>query len=191
MTFFLDLAAILYFIFLFPVPLFWLLFHARPSFWRHFGYGAYLLVLAGYLAMMSVTFGTLSTFLTYRSAPDPAWMLAGLALVVFGFAVEVRAATDLSLQLMIGIPHVAKCERSLRTSGLYGFVRHPLYLAYMLMALGLAVATGMTALWFLFFWSVAGLLLVISREERELTKCFGETYRRYAKRTAMLIPRIW
>lgn len=191
MNFFLDLFAVLYFILVVPVPVFWLALHGWRPLWRHFGYGVYLLVCAAYLVVLSATLPRLSLFIVQRTSPEAEWFWAGLALILFGCALALRAAATLSLGTMIGIPHVVTCERSLQTKGLYAFVRHPLYLAYMLMALGFAVATGMAAMWFLFFWTVAGLGWVAMVEEKELEECFGATYVKYTRKTAMFIPKVW
>lgn len=74
------------------------------------------------------------------------------------------------------------------TTGLYAYVRHPLYSA------------GLALLWFsaemtvnrLALWSVFSLYLLIGArfEERKLLKDFGSAYAEYQARTPMLIPKI-
>lgn len=73
-----------------------------------------------------------------------------------------------------------------RTPGYYRFVRHPIYLGFVIgfwatphMSLGhLVFATGAT-----------GYILVgVWLEERDLVAHFGDTYRNYQKRVSMLLP---
>lgn len=73
-----------------------------------------------------------------------------------------------------------------RTPGLYNYVRHPMYLGFLIafwatpdLTVGHAVfAGGFTAY----------LLTGIYFEERDLVKTFGDEYRAYQKRVPMLIP---
>jgi protein-S-isoprenylcysteine O-methyltransferase Ste14 len=76
------------------------------------------------------------------------------------------------------------------TSGAFRFVRHPLYLASLLVYLGLAISTLSLASLvvlvpiFLFHNYIAGF------EDAILTIKFGEAYREYQQRTGKWIPRI-
>jgi len=73
-----------------------------------------------------------------------------------------------------------------RTPGLYGFVRHPIYLGLML---AFWAAPVMTAGHFLFAAVTTAFMLVgIWLEERDLLALFGDRFRQYQKRVAMLLP---
>lgn len=69
---------------------------------------------------------------------------------------------------------------TLQTSGIYGLIRHPIYLAELLWPLGLAIicrsiyGVALTPLWWIAF------LLHALAEEAELEKTLGEPYRQYA-----------
>lgn len=75
--------------------------------------------------------------------------------------------------------------------GAFRYVRHPLYLAAMLVYLGLAVSTAslfsllMLAIIFLFYNYIA------SYEERLLEIKFGEDYVTYKNRTGKWLPKRW
>ena len=107
--------------------------------------------------------------------------LAGVALVgagAGGVAVAMRQFRAAGTNIETDRP-----SETIVTSGLYARSRNPIYvsLALMLFGLGLAVDSS---------WVIAGvvpLLLVlrygvIAREERYLTRKFGETYRAYTAR---------
>jgi len=79
-------------------------------------------------------------------------------------------------------------ERGLVTKGVYGIVRHPMYLAGLAIVIFNPVLTvnGLT------FTVLAGLyfLFGVFIEERRFVKMFGDQYREYMKEVPRLIPRM-
>jgi protein-S-isoprenylcysteine O-methyltransferase Ste14 len=116
-----------------------------------------------------------------RPAPGPLYRV-GEALQICGLAGMIVAA--LSLGRSFG---VAPADRGLRTTGLYAWVRHPLYAAELLVFAGFLVAHPDG--WNIAVLSLNTLLQVvrIMREERLI-----EDYANYAARVRWrLIPMVW
>ncbi|MFQ3599306.1 MAG: isoprenylcysteine carboxylmethyltransferase family protein [Chloroherpetonaceae bacterium] len=87
---------------------------------------------------------------------------------------------------------VLKDDHQLITSGVYGAIRHPIYLAYLLLFSGFGVL--MQSLYALILFAIAGGVVFgnhIRVEEAMMEKRFGKAYRDYCARTKKLIPFIY
>jgi protein-S-isoprenylcysteine O-methyltransferase Ste14 len=76
-----------------------------------------------------------------------------------------------------------------RTPSLYKFMRHPLYVGWLIIFWS---APTMTVAHLVFaVATTAYILIAIQLEERDLVVEFGERYREYRRSTPMLLPRFW
>jgi protein-S-isoprenylcysteine O-methyltransferase Ste14 len=126
------------------------------------------------------------------AGPAPHSELAAVVSVVLtmiGLAVAIAARRRLAGNWSSGV--VLKENHELITSGLYAYVRHPIYSGVLLMALGTALMTGMVSA-IVFFLAVAAYIAYkASQEEQLLTKHFPDEYRAYKSRVKALIPYVW
>lgn len=115
--------------------------------------------------------GALYAATGWRAAAHVVVQLAGIWII----ARSARAIDPLELA---GIHQPSQSE-GLQIRGLYGWVRHPLYLGWLLATFGAARMTGdrlvfavMTAIY---------LVLAVRWEERSLSAAFGERYEEYKR----------
>ncbi len=116
--------------------------------------------------------------------------ITGLTLVIISVALFVWARRE-TRKNYSGHLRVTETQELIR-SGPYGFVRHPAYLSYIMMSLGIGI--GYSSL--IGVCSVPLILLPafiyrIRVEEALLVNQFGERYLDYASHTSRLFPKIW
>lgn len=92
-----------------------------------------------------------------------------------------RARNDSTL---LGFEHTT----SLVTTGIYRFIRHPMYASLLYLTLGIALKNPTPDSLFLAFLASWMLVRTVLREELENLKYFGEEYREYMKHTKRFVP---
>ena len=129
--------------------------------------------------------------LTY--AMDDPWRWGFYAAQLFGYLLTSRAAAILDGLELAGIRQVQGRERppsDFRADGPFGYVRHPIYLGWILLVFGTPTMT-MNRLLFAVISSLY-LILAIPWEERSLIATSGDRYRAYQQRVRWrLVPGIW
>ena len=81
-------------------------------------------------------------------------------------------------------------EASVIRNGVFGIVRHPIYLGSILLYLGLLILTLSIAAATIWIFIIIFYYLISRHEEKLLLGKFGEDYEEYMKQVPMLIPRI-
>jgi protein-S-isoprenylcysteine O-methyltransferase Ste14 len=142
------------------------------------------------IAAFGVFFPALVVFRTGPEGPAALILAAtGCLLALAGAIVVVRSRMELGPAWSL-VP-MADEAAGLVTSGPFGLVRHPIYLGFLMVAAGQALAfASWPALVVLLGGIVPSFLWRAGREERMLSRVFGERYERYRRRTPMIIPRL-
>jgi protein-S-isoprenylcysteine O-methyltransferase Ste14 len=124
---------------------------------------------------------------------DPQIAMALTAVSLFGWVIVFTSTFLINHFELFGVHQVVNelAGRTMpaprfRTPLYYKFVRHPLYLGFII---AFWAAPTMTAGHLLFATVTTAYIFVgILLEERDLTDLFGDDYRRYKRRVAMLVP---
>jgi len=77
------------------------------------------------------------------------------------------------------------------TKGMYGYVRHPLYFASILLIGGLFLLFPSHTMLMVMLVSYVYIIIGSKLEERKLRKQFGQPYKDYAKQVKALIPYVY
>jgi protein-S-isoprenylcysteine O-methyltransferase Ste14 len=140
------------------------------------------------LSPLALTATALGTFSTLLMAPIersgvPSFVTVGIQLLGLGMAIVALGSLRRSFGLV-------PANRGVQTSGMYRFVRHPLYASYLVTFAGYLLAYPAARNFALLAASIVGQLLRMSLEERLLLR--DQQYADYAARTRFrLIPGVY
>jgi protein-S-isoprenylcysteine O-methyltransferase Ste14 len=150
-----------------------------------------------YVWVASVLF--IAVCAAWRPVPGELYHVSGVLALgaygvhVAGIVLTARGSACLDVLDLAGVRAVSTSTAThvpLQTHGVYAFVRHPVYFAWVLMVVGTPNMT-MTRLTFAVL-STTYLAIAIPFEERGLLDVFGEEYREYQKRVRWrMIPGLY
>ncbi|MHA2600732.1 MAG: methyltransferase family protein [Candidatus Thorarchaeota archaeon SMTZ1-83] len=157
--------------------------------WGKVGYarlfnGSSILTVA--LAFFSMNFWGWLYFLTNPEAVQPVLLFPGVILIALGLIVSTKASQAISVSTVADMRTDRKPQ--LVTDGIYSRIRHPLYLATILLLLGMAAVYPFANV-LVFALSLIGYVLVGAwLEERKLVLQYGQEYLEYRKKAGFMVP---
>lgn len=117
--------------------------------------------------------------------PTSIALSVGITLLVINFVVKIIS------QRQIGVSTALKSKGKLVTTGMYGILRHPLYLSNGLFAIGMAILLKSI---YAFLFSIVYTFLylpIIHFEEKDLLMKYSEEYKEYKRKVPWkMIPKI-
>jgi protein-S-isoprenylcysteine O-methyltransferase Ste14 len=150
-------------------------------------FGGGLLTLgasAGLLALVAELWGSTSQFRLFLPAPVH---LGGLALMVFGAVFTLVAQVEMGSSWRVGVDSTEATE--LVTTGLFRWVRNPIFAAMLSVFLGLVLTVPNLIAFFGLLVSLVGIELQVRVvEEPYLTRIHGARYLSYAQRVGRFVP---
>lgn len=119
---------------------------------------------------------------------QPLLFMSGVVLIVIGLVVTMMASRVISVSTVADMRTDREAE--LVTGGIYSRTRHPLYLATILLLLGLAALYPFDRV--IVFSIALSVYVFIGAylEERKLVIHYGQTYLDYRKHAGFMLPRI-
>lgn len=146
-----------------------------------------VIMLVGLALMTFLPYGDRRGVLTFEAAAWLRWL--GLGLYVAGSALAFAAVKTLGKQFSGYV--TLQDEHRLVTTGVYGVIRHPIYLRALMVFLGVPLI--FRSWLFLALLPLGGVFAAvrIRAEEKLLAEQFGAEFEAYRKRTWRLLPYVY
>lgn len=133
--------------------------------------------------------GSVMEYALREDAPQLYATLIGLAILAGAWSTAYFANKAIGENWSASIEKTA--AQRLITSGVYGVVRHPLYLSGLFVLIGTNVYFQNRWAWLGVMLALAAILLRLPIEERHLEEHFDKEYRTYKRQTKMILPWIF
>ena len=187
-----DLLALAGLLLLIWIPFFWCLFHPAIHYWRRMGSRALwaaLPVWLGFAVGLLLARHWLFAGRLERNALT--WTMGGI-LFFLGAWLEVETRRTFGCRRLAGLPeiHPEHRLRGVVSTGIYGRMRHPRYLLYMLMLLSAAFLTGALPIFLLAILNILLYQILARLEERALLDQYGAQYEAYRQSVPRFVPRL-
>lgn len=187
-----DYIALFYLVLLLWIPFYWFVFHAAIRFWRRMGNRAFGVALPVWLIFAAGLILLHHRIFSGRLERGPlTWIVGGVLFFVASW-LDVQTRHAFGWRRLVGLtelnPQHSLCG-VIRT-GIYGRVRHPRYLLYMLMILSMAFLTGARPIFLLAFLTILLYQVVAPLEERELLDQYGSPYADYRRSVPRFVPHL-
>jgi len=123
--------------------------------------------------------------------PTPVALTVGILLLSINFIIKIVAQRQIGVSPAFPLDSAKKSKAKLITTGIYGIVRHPLYLSNSLLAFGIAILfKSMYALLFSIPYALL-YLPIVHFEEKGLLEKYGGEYKEYKRKTPWkMIPKV-
>ena len=159
--------------------------------WGKEGYSTFftitsILTLAA--AFLSMNFWNWLYFITDPSLIQPVLFISGILAMVAGVIVAAKASAVISVSTVADMRTDRKPE--LITGGLYARIRHPLYLATILVFGSIYLIYPFPIVFTFVFCMILYTLIGAYFEERKLIIQYGEEYLEYKKQAGFILPKI-
>ena len=182
--------AVLLVVTLIPAISAWYVIHPFTRFWRRLGTVAsfsvvYSLLISGCLLLWEFRATLVGSDLGFR----PWLMLPAVPAAVLGIGIALARRRFLTQRILVGVPELSNSDKGrLISGGIYGRVRNPRYLEFLLLSFVYVAFANYSGVWVLYALTFPAIHLVVLLEEPELKERFGQEYVEYCRRVPRYIP---
>jgi len=156
-----------------------------------------LFIIDGLILRMGILY---SPFLSFFNPIDIYLQIMGLIIIFFGIILYLIAGKTVTKEVY----SKATEERKMMTTGLYAYIRHPLYLSFILIPVGFILITlNLLSLFYFMAFTISThpdeecdregkftfVTKEVSCEEEHMKKIYGKDYEEYMEKTGRLLPK--
>jgi protein-S-isoprenylcysteine O-methyltransferase Ste14 len=166
------------------IPAYWLAVHPFAQKWAARKGKVYPLLGIFWLIVIILVAASTAPWRYQTLYATPWSLLPGGILVALDVYLLRKIGRDFGRDRLIGKNEIqpAHHEQRLVTTGMHARMRHPIYLAHLIMLTGLTVASGLKVMFGLLAFAIVTGALMVRAEDAELERRFGDEYREYKKR---------
>ena len=187
-----DYVALFYLVLLLWIPFFWFVFHPAIAIWRRLGNRSLWVALPLWLIFAAGIITARHELLARRLERNALTWAVGGGLFVVASWLEVQTRQAFGWRRLVGLAELDRNHRlcGVIRTGVYGRVRHPRYLLYMLMILSMAFLTGAPVIFLLAFLNILLYQILAPLEERKLLDQYGFQYEDYRRSVPRFVPHL-
>jgi len=153
------------------------------NFWKKHIWLFYVLLLVLYLGSIAVFYFTRGSWI-YMYYSFPVWaQVAGLLFFVVSGTIVKIAERSITISVRFFYPLLKGVRFHLKTTGIYKYIRHPMYAVFPWFVFGVFLYTGQLILLPVFFFLLVTRTWWAKKEERYLKKIVVGDYDKYMKQT--------
>ncbi|MBI2565277.1 isoprenylcysteine carboxylmethyltransferase family protein [Candidatus Woesearchaeota archaeon] len=185
------LLTILFSGFILPLPFWWFWIHSKIDFAKKIGVINYFIIGIMIVITSAVLFYLRENIFKYIIMKNTYFEITGVLIIVLSIIIDGIRSKEFTLKQLLGLPEIMpKQKQKLITSGIFSNLRHPRYLEYMLLSLGLALISGYLFSYLIFVYTIIMFYFLSIFEEKELVRRFGKKYQIYARKVPRFIPKL-
>lgn len=150
-----------------------------------FGIGPYLILIIGIITIISSICSYYHLIPVYKiNELNMVFLILGVILIILGIVFWISAVLISKIDKEVE-------NNSLVTTGIYAYVRHPIYAAFFYISMGLILISQNIILFILpvIFWAFLTVAM-IRTEEKWLIDRYGDDYIEYSKKVNRFIPKL-
>lgn len=173
------------------IPLLWVPLHLFTGFFRRWGRWTYVFSAIFWGACALLLYSQRDLLLAYTVKLPRALATIGMVMLLGGGILQALTVRILGFAGITGGHELDNRQDVFRSSGVFGAVRHPTYLAHTIILLGIFFITRNAAVGIVALLDfLIACFVIIPLEERELLKRFGPAFDEYRQKTPRFFPRI-